>query len=201
MRIEEMTTQELLATALKINRDDESVKELVAKYASARSLYQAPVAELTKIKGIGARKALMLKVIMELGLRIAAPAKENPAAITSPDDVVELLQVRMALYDREHFVAVLLNTKNRVISLETISIGSLNSSLVHPREVFKSAIKASASSIIIAHNHPSGDPTPSSEDLTITQRLVEAGEIIGISILDHIIIGSYYLSFREKGFI
>jgi DNA repair protein RadC len=108
----------------------------------------------------------------------------------------------MCYLDREHFRVILLNTKNRVLGVETVSIGSLNSSLVHPREVFKSAVQRSAAGVILVHNHPSGDPTPSSEDIEITRRLSDAGRVIGIEVLDHIIIGDHlFVSFKEKGLI
>ncbi len=199
MNIEDMTILELLAIVLKSTPDDEMVRELVNKYSSTRSLYRAPLEELTRVKGIGIRKARMLKTILELGLRLATPAIENKVNISSPREAYEYLKVKMPLLDREHFVVIALNTKNRVLSIKTISIGSLNSSIVHPREVFSNAIKIGASSIILVHNHPSLDPTPSKEDIRVTKRLVEVGEIVGIKVLDHIIIGDSYVSLRERG--
>ncbi len=199
---EKLSLQELLAMAMKTVPDNEVVKELSLKYSTAKDLYHAPVEELQQIRGVGGRRALMLKAVLELGLRIATPPRDNGTAITCPNDALALLQPRMQLLDREHFVVVSLTTKNRVIAIETASIGSLNSSLVHPREIFKNAIRLSAAAVILAHNHPSGDPTPSREDLEITNRLVEAGKLIGIEVLDHLIIGSgSFHSFKEEGLL
>jgi len=121
--------------------------------------------------------------------------------ISCPQDAYSILQGYMQGLDRENFVVLLLDTKNKIIGLNTVSIGTLNSSLVHPREVFKPAILASAAAIILAHNHPSGDPKPSKEDIEITKRLIEAGDLLGIAVLDHIIVGDSCLSLKEKGYI
>ena len=199
---EKMSLQELLAMVMGIGPGNEVVKELSSKYSTAKDLYHAPVDELQLIKGIGNRKAMLLKAVLELGLRIATPPRDNGTAITCPSDALALLQPRMQLLDREHFVVVSLTTKNRVIAIETASIGSLNSSIVHPREIFKNAIRLSAASVVLSHNHPSGDPTPSQEDLEITSRLVEAGKLIGIEVLDHLIIGNgSFCSMKERGLI
>ncbi len=199
---EKLSLQELLAMAMGTGPDNEVVKEISSRYSTAKSIYLAPLEELQQIKGIGGRRALLLKAVLELGLRIATPPKVNGTAITCPSDALALLQPRMQLLDREHFVVVSLTTKNRVIAIETASIGSLSSSIVHPREIFKNAVRLSAASVILAHNHPSGDPTPSREDLEITKRLVEAGKLIGIEVLDHLIIGvNAFTSFKEQGLI
>ncbi|MDN5331656.1 MAG: repair protein RadC [Tepidanaerobacteraceae bacterium] len=162
----------------------------------------ASIEELSKIKGIGLAKAVQIKAAVELGRRISSCYREDEIVISSPADVKKLLMEEMRFLDKEHFRIVLLNVKNRVISVENISIGSLNSSIVHPREVFKPAIKRSSAAIILVHNHPSGDPTPSREDVEITRRLVESGRILGIDVLDHIIFGNPdYLSFKEKGLL
>ena len=199
---EKMSLQELLAMAMGIDLENEVVKEISSRYSTAKSLYHAPLEELQQIRGIGSRKALLLKAVLELGLRLVTPPRDNSTAITSPNDAMALLQPRMQLLDREHFVVISLTTKNRVIAIETASIGSLSSSLVHPREIFKNAIRLSAAAIILGHNHPSGDPTPSREDLKITKRLVEAGKLIGIEVLDHIVVGvNAYTSFKEKSLL
>ena len=199
---EKLSLQELLAMVMGIGPGTEVVKELSLKYSTAKDLYHAPVDELQLIKGIGNRKAMLLKAVLELGLRIATPPRDNGTAITCPNDALALLQPRMQLLDREHFVVVSLTTKNRVIAIETASIGSLNSSIVHPREIFKNAIKLNSAAVVLAHNHPSGDPAPSREDLEVTKRLVEAGKLIGIEVLDHIIIGvDAYTSFKEQGLL
>src|SRR5699024_9573463 len=166
-----------------------------------RYLYAATIEELSEIKGIGIAKGTQIKAAIELGRRLSI---QNPinTTIKSPLDVVDYLMEEMKYDMEENFNIVLLNTKNRVISVENITKGIVNASLVHPREVFKVAIRKSSTSIILAHNHPSGDPTPSREDKAITQKLVESGNIIGIQILDHIIIGDgSYLSFKEMGML
>lgn len=117
--------------------------------------------------------------------------------ITSPDVAADLLRQYTDGTDRENFMVLCLNSKNKVTGINTVSIGSLNSSVVHPREVFKAAILSNAAAIIVAHNHPSGDTTPSKEDISLTKSLVEAGKVIGIPVLDHIVVGDYYYSFKE----
>lgn len=160
----------------------------------------ATVEELSKIKGIGTAKAVQIKAAVELGRRISSYRGRQQVTITSPLDVKDLLMEEMRFLEKEHFKAILLNTKNHVISIEDISIGSLNSSIVHPREVFKPAIKRSSASVILVHNHPSGDPTPSREDIEVTSRLVNAGNVLGIAVLDHVIIGNNsILSLKEQG--
>jgi DNA repair protein RadC len=123
---------------------------------------------------------------------------KRPRVIRGPDDVVKLLP-RMKIHQREHFLVVLLNARHEVDAVETVSVGSLNASIVHPREVFKPAVLASAASIVLVHNHPSGDPEPSDEDLSITKRLVEVGDLLGIGVLDHVIVASRgVVSFRSR---
>ncbi|WP_373483540.1 DNA repair protein RadC [Acetobacterium sp.] len=163
--------------------------------------HQMDVLELKrnpKLSGVGIVKACQIKAAIELGRRMKQ--KDLPEIkITSPQDVVGLLMDEMQYLKQECFKVILLDTKNKVIKVEEISLGTLNSSLVHPREVFVKAIKQHAASIILAHNHPSGDTEPSAEDKNITRRLVDAGELIGISVLDHIIIGrETYLSFKQE---
>jgi DNA repair protein RadC len=158
--------------------------------------------QLTEIPGIGAAKAVQLMAGMELGRRISRALPEERYAIRTPGDAVQLVMDEMRFLQQEHFICLFLNTKNRVIDKKCIFIGSLNVSVVHPREVFCEAIKRNSAAIICIHNHPSGDPTPSREDLEVTARLVAAGQIVGIDLIDHLIIGdqSYY-SMKEKGLI
>ncbi len=180
----------------------ELARQLLTYFGGLRELLAASVEELSALKGIGLAKATQVKAALELANRLSLVAAERTVTIKSPQDAAELLMDKMRHYDREHFVAVLLNTKNRVLAVETVSIGHLNASLVHPREIFKSAIKRSASGIIVAHNHPSGDPEPSQEDILVTKRLKDVGEIIGIDILDHLVIGDReFVSFKERGII
>jgi len=155
--------------------------------------------ELRAIPGIGPAKAVLLLAAVELSKRLA-PDSIIPPVVKSPRDVEGLLSAKFRFEERERFYALLLTTKNALIGLEEVSVGSLNSSIVHPREVFRQAIRHSAAAIIVAHNHPSGDPTPSREDVEVTRRLAEAGRIVGIEVLDHIIFGNgVILSLKEKG--
>ncbi|MEW6523778.1 MAG: DNA repair protein RadC [Bacillota bacterium] len=161
-----------------------------------RVLAQASVDELAREPGIGLAKACVLKAAAEIGRRLASSSMDR-AVVRSPGDVGDLLMEDMRYLDREHFRIVMLNTKNQVLGVESVAVGSLNAAIVHPREIFKSAITRSAAAVVLVHNHPSGDPTPSQEDIQITRRLVEAGRLLGIEVLDHVVIGdNRYLSLR-----
>ncbi len=150
------------------------------------------------IDGIGKRKALAVFAVKELSKRLLQK-KNNLRIIHGPEDAAEYVQEHLALEKKEHFCEILLNTKNHIIGWQVISVGSLTASVVHPREVFAPAVLHHAAAIIVAHNHPSGDPTPSKEDIQVTQRLVKAGKIMDIQILDHIIIGdNNFVSMKEK---
>lgn len=163
--------------------------------ASLRELYE-------NIDGIGPIKAAQIMAAFELGKRIARFSEDEKPTVSSPDDVANILMSEMRYYKKEVFKALLLDTKNRLLKIETVSSGILDASLVHPREVFYSAIKEAASSIILVHNHPSGNISPSSQDIEITKNIVSAGKIIGIEVIDHIIIGDgKFLSLKEKHFI
>ncbi|MGQ9825401.1 MAG: RadC family protein [Desulfotomaculales bacterium] len=179
---------------------DETLNALLA--GGVRGLAQMAFQELMHLRGIGKDRALRLLAAVELAKMIStAPPQEMPV-IKNPGDAARLVMGEMRQLDREHFWVLLLNTKNQVIAREVISIGTLNSSRVHPREVFKNAIKQSAAAMILVHNHPSGDPSPSREDIEVTRCLVEAGRIVDIAILDHLIVGdNRFVSFKEKGLI
>lgn len=203
---EALTTTELLAVLLRTGTNTMSALDLagvlLAKRGGLPGLTGSSPEELSSIKGVGPAKAAEIKAAMELGRRLSAMVSRPRDIIKSPVDVHNLLKDRLRHCDREYFQAVFLNTKHHVITVETVSVGSLNSSLVHPRELFRNSIKRSAAALIIVHNHPSGDPTPSTEDIEITRRLVEVGSIIGIQILDHIIIGEdCFVSLKEQGYI
>ncbi|MFE5320154.1 DNA repair protein RadC [Paenibacillus sp. NPDC056579] len=199
-----LNNAELLAILLRTGTVQESAvrlaERLLSQSGGLRSLVDMSLQQLTEIKGIGAAKALQIQAGIELGRRLARSGTKETVTVRSPEDVSSLLMEDMRYLQKEHFVCLFLNTKNHVIGQETLSMGSLNASIVHPREVFLAAIKRSSASIICVHNHPSGDPTPSSEDIQMTQRLVEAGDIIGIDVLDHIVIGDRtYISLKEQG--
>lgn len=200
-----LNEHELLAIILgmgttKINALD-LAKELMIRYRTLRGLKEASLEELMTQHGIGAAKAVSIKAAIELGRRLALCQEERPT-ITSPEDVKILVMEEMRYLDREHFKVIYLDRKGGIIIAEDISVGGLHSSMAHPREVFKNAVKRSAASVILVHNHPSGDPSPSNEDIETTRRLAEAGQIIGIEVLDHVIIGdNKYCSMKSKGLI
>ncbi len=209
-----LSTAELLAVILRTGTKGESAVELARrvlrlKADEAREAngisglgYLATVSadELMAVPGLGAAKVAQIKAVAELARRFAQGDNGTRVTASNPEEVARLLMPEMRYLEKEHFKAVLLNTKNHVIGVETISVGSLNSSIVHPREIFKEAIRRVAAAVILAHNHPSGDPTPSAEDIAVTRRLRRAGEILGIDVLDHIIIGdNEYVSLREQG--
>ncbi|KAB3531604.1 RadC family protein [Alkaliphilus serpentinus] len=201
-----LSNSELLAILLSTGYKEQSAislaEKILAQDEGLRVLTNSTVQELSKIKGIGLAKSSQLIAAVELGKRIALSTKANNYKIKGPEDVTALIMEEMRYLKKEYFNIFLLNTKNEVISIENISVGNLSSSIVHPREVFISAIKRSSSSIILVHNHPSGDPTPSKEDINITKRLLEAGDLLGIKVLDHIIIGDgIYISLKEKAFM
>lgn len=197
---------ELLAILLRTGTVSESALRLAGRILSEsgglRSLVDMSKDQLTQIKGIGDAKALQIQAGIELGRRLAKSTFEERVTIRSPKDIADLVSEDLRYLQKEHFVCLFLNTKNHLLAQETLSMGSLNASIVHPREVFRAAIKRSSASIICVHNHPSGDPTPSPEDIQLTHRLVEAGTIIGIEVLDHVIIGDQrFISLKEQGFM
>jgi DNA repair protein RadC len=178
--------------------------QLAHIFDGLRALDAASIAELCQIKGIGPAKATSIKAALELGKRLSGEPAQRHLRVTSPQDLVNYFQPRLQHLRKEVFKAVLLNTKHQMLKDVTVSEGSLSASLVHPREAFLPAIKESAAAVIFLHNHPSGDPTPSPEDKELTLRLSEVGHLIGITVLDHIIIGSGspgYMSFRDAGLL
>jgi DNA repair protein RadC len=165
-------------------------------------LRDATIEELMSVKGIGKAKAVQVLASVEIGKRLYRKNSLERYTIRSPEDAAAYLMTDMTALNQEHFVVLFLNVKNEVLHKQTIFIGSLNSSIVHPRDIFREAVKRSAASIVVSHNHPSGNPTPSPEDIEVTRRLTEAGSIIGIEVLDHVIIGDHkFISLKEKGFM
>jgi len=197
---------ELLAIQIRTGTPERSAlglgEQLLSQFHGLRGVSCATIEELSQVKGMGEVKAIQIAAAIELGKRIMLFSEEARPTIHSPQDVANLLMPELRDVKKEHFRSLLLDTKNRVQRMITVSIGILDSSLVHPREVFKDAIQASAAAIIVAHNHPSGDPTPSAEDRRVTQRLAEAGQLLGIELLDHIIIGdNRWVSLKERGLL
>lgn len=201
-----LSNQELLALLLRTGTKNESVlqlaERLICHFDGLRMLKDASVDEMTGLNGIGEAKAIQILAAVELGRRITNLCYEDRYVIRSPEDCANYCMNDMRFLSQEHFVCLYLNTKNQVLHKQTIFIGSLNASIVHPREVFKEAFRRSAASVICIHNHPSGDPTPSREDIEVTKRLRECGKLIGIEVLDHLIIGEKkYVSLKEKGYL
>lgn len=199
-----LSNQEIIALLLGSGTKSESVLQLAARviqhFDGLKLLKEASVKELMDIRGIGEAKAVQLKAALELGRRIHQYPAEDRYVIRSPEDASSYMMEEMRHLQQEHFVALYLNTKNQVIHKQTIFVGSLNASIVHPREVFKEALRYSAASIICLHNHPSGDPSPSREDIDVTKRLIESGRMLGVEVLDHLIIGDQkFYSLKEKG--
>jgi DNA repair protein RadC len=202
---EVLSSAELLGILLSIGSKEKTAVELASEVISENGdlfgLYNISVHDLLKTHGVGEAKACIILAAVEFGKRLGRVRNPGRPVVSSPADVDGLLRGRIANLDRENFVAVLLNTKNEVIEFPTISLGTLSASLVHPREVFKPAIRASAASMVLAHNHPSGRVEPSREDREVTRRLSEAAEIIGIEVLDHVILGDGYFSMKEHGLL
>jgi len=201
-----MGNSELIAILLRTGNPAESAlrlaENLLERQGGLAGFGNATLEDIEQIKGIGEAKAITILAAVELGRRVTSLAPLERAVIRTPDDVASLLMPRFRYETKESFLAVLLSTKNHVLKTPVISIGSLNASIVHPREVFREAINASAASVILAHNHPSGDPAPSPEDIELTRKLVEAGRLLDIPVLDHVVLGDgKYISFKEKGIL
>ncbi|WP_117170441.1 RadC family protein [Paraliobacillus sediminis] len=201
-----VSNQELLAILLGTGTREESVQDLAQRvlmhFEGINLLRESTFEELTAIKGIGMVKAVLILASIELGKRMNQLKPQERYVIRSPEDGANFVMEEMRLLNQEHFVCLFLNTKNQIIHRQTVFIGSLNASIVHPREVYREAVKRSAASIICVHNHPSGDPSPSQEDIQVTKRLAECGKMIGIELLDHLVIGDQkFVSLKEKGYV
>jgi DNA repair protein RadC len=204
--VEALSAQEILALILGRGTKGEPVmltaQKLLSTFGDLQGIAASSVEELCTVKGIGAAKAGQLKAAFELGRRLDSYPVKDKRTVRSPEDALKEVKARLKGKKKEHFLTILLDTRNHVIGVVPISVGSLDSSLVHPREVFKEALSASAASVIFVHNHPSGDPRPSEDDIKLTQRLVEAGKIMGVEVLDHVIIAdSAYASLKGLGTI
>lgn len=200
---EALSAQELLALVISRGVSKKSVmtiaQELLSRFGSIKGISEASLEELSQIKGIGFAKATQIKACFELGKR-KEEYDERQVPVKSHHDVIKLVRQRLKDKKKEHFLILCLDTRNNLIKISSISTGTLDTNLVHPREVFKEAIQSLSSSIILVHNHPSGNPEPSEADIDITKRIVETGKVVGIDVLDHIIVTeNKSFSFKEKG--
>lgn len=199
-----MSSAELLAIVLGSGSSGESVvrlsERLLAEFQGLPGLARATIPELMAIKGIGEAKAVQIKSALEIGRRLVASAPLERPCVKSPDDAANLLMAEMMFLEQEHLRIILLDTRNRVLATPTLYIGSLNSSVVRIAELFRAAIRQNAAAMIVAHNHPSGDPAPSPEDINVTRQMVRAGKLLDIDVLDHIVIGHQrYVSLKQRG--
>lgn len=203
---DKLSNQEILSILIGSGSKNDPVQLLADRilmhFEGIKLLRDATVEELTAIKGIGVAKSLNILAAIELGKRISSYKSVDTYIIRSPEDGANYVMEEMRNLAQEHFVALFLNTKNQIIHRQTLFIGSLNASIVHPRELFREAVRRSAASVLVCHNHPSGDPTPSQEDILVTKRLVESGKIIGIEVIDHLVIGNErFVSLKQKGYL
>jgi DNA repair protein RadC len=203
--VEALSAQEILALILGRGISGESVtvtsQRLLSQFGNLRGLADATIEELAKIRGIGPAKASQIKAAFELANRLEnTHESDKNSTVKTPEDVVSLVQNRLKGKKKEYFLVICLDTRGKHIKTSEVSVGSLDSSIVHPREVFKEALTASAASVIFAHNHPSGDPEPSEDDIKLTKRLADAGNILGIDVLDHVIVvDNGFKSLKREG--
>ncbi|MCI0747619.1 MAG: DNA repair protein RadC [Verrucomicrobia subdivision 3 bacterium] len=208
---EALGNQELIAILLRTGTKGSSAihvaQELLARFKTLENLARASLEELSEIRGMGRDKAIALKSAFTLARRMAHELRNESPLLDTPERIADLLREEVRLDSVERFHVILLNTRRRLIRVENLSHGTLDSLLVHPREVFRSAIAANASALVLAHNHPSGDPTPSDSDIKVTRDLIRAGQLLKIEVLDHIIIGRAsqerskdFVSLRELGY-
>ena len=200
-----MSDAELLAILLVTGASNRGLtaldcsRMLLQEHSNLRNLTRVSCAELCRIPGVGPVKASRIQAALEIGRRAVSQKRRLGTVFQISQDVFESYSVRLRDAKQETFKVILLDSKNRYLREETVALGSLNQSIVHPREVFRPAIRGAAASVILVHNHPSGDPSPSDEDVRVTERLVEAGKLLGIRVLDHIIVGEgRYFSFFDQ---
>ncbi len=200
--VDKLSDHELVALVLGLRPDDEAAGRLASAMSSDGWLSGVPLMQVARECGsVGNRRLARLEASVELGRRaLAARAARKGAVVSTPENVVDIVKPLLVGKDREHFLALALNTKNMLLKVIEVSVGSLNASIVHPRELMREAISVSAASIVVCHCHPSGDPTPSGADIQLTRRLVKAGDVIGIEVLDHVVVGGgEFASMRDLG--
>jgi DNA repair protein RadC len=199
-----LSSAELLAIVLRTGVGGENVvrlaERLLVRFGGLTGVARAGFPELTGVRGLGEAKAAQLQAASELGRRLVAASPEERPQIRSPEDAASLVMVEMGLLRQEQLRTILLDTKNRVLAIPTVYMGSLNTSVMRPAEVFREGVTRNCAALILVHNHPSGDPTPSPEDVLLTQRVVQAGELLDIEVLDHLVIGHQrFVSMRKQG--
>lgn len=199
-----LSNAELIAILLRVGIEGENAvqmgQRLLQDMGGLHGLHRASMLDLSQQKGLGMAKAAQIKAAIELGMRIHSLVPEERPSINSPADAAALVQYEMSALPQEHLRVINLDTRNRVINIEKLYVGTLNASTVRVGEIFRAAIARNAASIIVMHNHPSGDPTPSPEDVAITRTIVQAGKILDIDTLDHLVIGQgHWISLKERG--
>jgi len=199
-----LSTTELLAIILRVGVGGENVlllaQRMLTRFDGLAGLARASIVQLTDERGVGEAKGAQVKAAFELGRRLLVTAPAERPQVRSPADAAQLVMAEMALLDQEQLRLVLLDTKNRVLSIPVVYKGSLNTSLIRVGEIFRYALKENCAALIVIHNHPSGDPTPSPEDVMVTRKLVEGGQLLDIEVLDHLVIGrGRFVSLKERG--
>ena len=199
-----LSVVELLAIILRTGTREENVirlaQRLLTTYEGLAGLARAPFSEMVTIKGVGQAKATQLKAAFELGRRLLVAAPHERPLVKSPADAANLLMMEMGLLEQEHLRTILLDSKNHVLKIHTVYIGSLNTAALRVGELFREAIRLNSAALIVADNHPSGDPTPSNEDISVHRQIVEAGKLLNIDVLDHLVIGQQrWVSLKERG--
>ena len=203
--VDKLSAQEILAVLLGRGIAGESVtvtsQRLLSRFGNLKGIANATLEELSDIKGIGPAKASQIKAAFELAKRLEDPPEsDKKPVVKTPEDVENLVRTKLKGKKKEYFLVLSLDTRGKLIKTSEVSVGSLDSSIVHPREVFKEALTASAASVIFVHNHPSGDPEPSEDDIKLTKRLTDAGNILGIDVLDHVIVADHdFRSLKREG--
>lgn len=199
-----LSNAELIAILLRVGVTGENAvqvgQRLLQKFNGLSGLHRAPFKELVDQRGLGEAKASQIKAAIELGRRLTLESPEERAAINSPADAAALVQYEMSALEQEHLRVILLDRRNRVLETVEVYKGSVNSSQIRVGEVFKEAIRRNASAMIVTHNHPSGDPTPSPDDVAVTRAIVQAGKLLDVEVLDHLVIGQgRWVSLKERG--
>jgi len=199
-----LSNAELLAILLRVGSQGENVlalsTRLLSEYGGLDGLARASFSDLEDVKGVSTAKITQFKAALELGRRLLLTSPDARPQITSPVDAANLLMLEMGCLEQENLRTILLDTKNRVLSIPTVYVGNVNSSIIRVSEVFRQAVRENATALIVVHNHPSGDPTPSPEDVHVTRSIVDAGQLLGIEVLDHLVIGhQQFVSLKERG--